>query len=1007
MLQLVFYNAGGNINAIARKNVLSGFMSMNKPTIFSVTEANINHLENVPKLCFEEYNLIDSNKKRIVTYFRRDSGFRVVDHGVDLGLPIHILEGRDVVVAGVYSEFKRYSPDQTTFEPVDRPERLKLLKNAIKFVAGIAGNRSVIVGGDVNFDFKQQANEEVKEYVRFLKLMGLEQQVKEITRPKKGRSLESGTIIDHVLVKNFKGQAYALAMGESDHRAVVFSNGGYTRIRSRPFTTITKVKYNVDVWRWAYEFYPFGRPDQKWDDLEMIVDELESYMSAVQALATKQYKAKEGVPWWTPELTKLHVAANKAPKTLQKDRALKAGVKKAIREWDNRQMQKKGHPHRMKERTQINKLKKGGVEITDKSEIAIELANFFDKKVQDIVEMAEPDFDHLMKGYEDYNKGRGLQEWEMRPPTLQEVKDLIDSLPKKTSSGKDGLPYTLCKYLRDLVAEPIWRIFQLVFKERRFLTRHKLVQITGVYKKGCPESPENYRPVGIGYLVMRLIEKWIAKELASNCLKQPLLPPEVHGFVKGKSCETCLNSVHRFAMEEKAKGMTVAMVFLDATAAFDTIPRSLLLAGMKAIRCGPRTLELMEDYLMNGEWYMQVKVQDKMSHKFVARAGVVQGGGCSASLYAVATSVLEYLTRGVGKIFLYADDSVLVISCPSTCKMAMSMMIRRSIDRMLEVMIALGLKNNEKKSEILPLWESIIDEKFLINGFGCKPSTCLKFLGCMLNKHMDQKDHVKEIIRKMQYAHFKVRTQKYNRNSKQVIQFIKAHIMSHIMYAMNYWLPKSNMADREKLQSAKNRLIIPLMDNRSYSEKAKKKPNYSKLFGKARIESMELMYEKMEIKMAMDLAKEAENVEYMHGGYTKSRMILPLVKGQTEQNRKRKIWNSFPLHAIHFWSKKPKVKLKLYLKKLVNIILDYEAKAGRLPRPASNKTLNNTEIPVLWRLNVIGQLDNAVHEKLTKMHDLQYKGRRFKLNNKKDYLLNFPDPITKQERRAQSRGSVL
>ena len=1010
-LQLTFFNAGGNINAIKRKEVLRHYFLTENPTIMFVSESNLSNYECAPKICFDKYSINELQKKRMVSFVKRDSGFTYVTPAVDLGIPIHVYEGRNLLVASVYSEFKTYSPDGLSFVKNDREKRLKLLGNALKFLVGMAGDKSLVVGGDMNFDAKQQTNKEVKEYYKLLKVLGFEQRISEITRPKKKRCLdndeetEGGTIIDHVLVRKFGGKAYAVVLGESDHYAVVLNVAKNLRISRRPMVKIATVKYTLEVYRWAWANYPFGRPDQKWDDLEKLIEDLEEYMMAVQGLATEYHNAKEGVPWWTPKLTRLKVAANTAPKTFEKTKVYKKEIDKAQRAWDNHTMQIKGHPYRMKERTNITCLRVGGVKIEKKKDIAVELANFFDKKVEEILKLAKPDYEDLMKSYNAYNSGRGISTWEMVAPTREEVLEMIDSLPKKSSSGKDGLPYTLCKFLRDRIAEPIYHILRLVFEEGRVLDRHKVVQVTGVYKKGDPEKAENFRPVGIGYLVMRLIEKWIAKQIAINCQRQKLLPDEIHGFVKNKSCETCLISVKDYALKEKAKGNKVCMVFLDATAAFDTIPRSLILDGLEAVQCGPKSLKLMRSYL-SGDWFMQVKVQDEFSHEFRARAGVIQGGGCSATLYAVATSIIEFLTRGVGKLFVYADDSVLVISSPNGDQSEFSSLVRKAIDVMLDILIKLGLKNNERKSEIMPLWDCVVDEKFLINGFACKPSTCLKFLGCMVNKHLTQKDHVKEIIRKMQFANYKIRTQKFNRSSKQVVQFIKSNIMSHIMYAMNYWLPESTVEDRDEIQSAMNKNIIPLMDNRSWKEKVKKKVNYGRAYGKARIESIELLYEKQEVRMAMKMAEVAEKLEYGREGYSKARFILPLLKDSKltrAENRLRKIWNSFPLHAISFWSKKPKLKLKLYLKKLINLILDYEAKAGRLPRPANAKN----EMPILWRLNVLGQVNSDLHDKLTSMPDVQYRGRRFSQNSEADYLFCFPDPAQKRERGVQTKGGLL
>ena len=179
---------------------------------------------------------------------------------------------------------------------------------------------------------------------------------------------------------------------------------------------------------------------------------------------------------------------------------------------------------------------------------------------------------------------------------------------------------------------------------------------------------------------------------------------------------------------------------------------------------------------------------------------------------------------------------------------------------------------------------------------------------------------------------------------------------------------------------------------RPINERMKKRVNYSKLLGKARIANIDLLKEKCEIKAAMNKYKVYESIftGERRAGYSSERMILPMTKNDKAENRARKIWNSFPLHAFHYWTVNPKSRLKNYLKKLERIILDYEAVSGQLPNPHRNAEV--TLIPFLWRLNLIGELDEHVHAKLTRMHDVQYNNGRFKLNTKVSFLSIFPEP---------------
>ena len=452
-MRIIWWNAGGNINDVLRRDIAKNFMFQEEPQIIFFIESNLNSVESAPVILPEKYNSFSEHKKRIVSFYDRDSGFTPLTDTPDLGLPIHVYEGRQILVAGIYSEYKRYS-DDTNYVDISRPQRLRLITNAIKYLLGRAGKKSLILGGDMNIDLTDQTNTEVIKYSEFLQKFNLTQGVTEITRPKSGVMKRNGTLVDHIIYNNFKGECFPFVVGESDHNAVIFTNGKYSRIKNRPKIEMKKVKYTPDVWRWAETNYPFGNMEKEdewdWSDLEHTIDCFENYMSSAQAIATKTYEFKEGSKFWTPQLTRLKHAANKDVKNVKARNEYQKAVRKAHKDRDNLEMQLKGHPHRDKEKVELKKLKIDGKTITDQKEIAQIMADFFEKKVQDILDMATPDFEGLMEEYEKYNDNRGIKTWEMRPPTKEELQTLIDKLPNKTSCGIDNIPYNLIKYLCEL-----------------------------------------------------------------------------------------------------------------------------------------------------------------------------------------------------------------------------------------------------------------------------------------------------------------------------------------------------------------------------------------------------------------------------------------------------------------------------------------------------------------------------------------------------------------------------
>ena len=70
----------------------------------------------------------------------------------------------------------------------------------------------------------------------------------------------------------------------------------------------------------------------------------------------------------------------------------------------------------------------------------------------------------------------------------------------------------------------------------------KLASIVSVHKKGEKGSVENYRPISLTSLVMKVFEKCIKEEVISAC--EELLDPRQHGFRNERSCITLYGFIY-------------------------------------------------------------------------------------------------------------------------------------------------------------------------------------------------------------------------------------------------------------------------------------------------------------------------------------------------------------------------------------------------------------------------------------------------------------------------------
>ena len=66
----------------------------------------------------------------------------------------------------------------------------------------------------------------------------------------------------------------------------------------------------------------------------------------------------------------------------------------------------------------------------------------------------------------------------------------------------------------------------------------KAASVVPVHKKGSKSDVQNYRPISLTCIIMKVMERIVRDELMARC--GHLFDPRQHGFLKNKSCTTQL-----------------------------------------------------------------------------------------------------------------------------------------------------------------------------------------------------------------------------------------------------------------------------------------------------------------------------------------------------------------------------------------------------------------------------------------------------------------------------------
>ena len=110
---------------------------------------------------------------------------------------------------------------------------------------------------------------------------------------------------------------------------------------------------------------------------------------------------------------------------------------------------------------------------------------------------------------------------------------LLRGINSSKAAGPDGIHGEVLKNCASSLAYPLSILFNLSFSTGNIPQDWKTALVVPVHKKGDKGSVENYRPISLTSLVMKVFERCIKKSLYIAC--EGFLDPRQHGFINDRS----------------------------------------------------------------------------------------------------------------------------------------------------------------------------------------------------------------------------------------------------------------------------------------------------------------------------------------------------------------------------------------------------------------------------------------------------------------------------------------
>ena len=410
----------------------------------------------------------------------------------------------------------------------------------------------------------------------------------------------------------------------------------------------------------------------------------------------------------------------------------------------------------------------------------------------------------------------GERLYTLRPTTDEEVMEVIKESGIKTSV-EDPIPAKLLQSSLDIVVPTFTKLINKSLQEGNMDGVKSSVIDPLIKKAGLDfDSKKNYRPVNNLVFFSKLIERIVKRRLDEHMSKNGLHEITQFGYKTHHSTETMMLGLTDEALRGFDNNMATIIIFLDLSAAFDTIDIEKLIDILNTeLGIDGVALEWFRSFLTGRT--QRVKIENEYSESCEVPCGAPQGSVLGPKLFNInVRSQPQVFKHCLFSTSSFADDS----NGRRTFALAFQFQVIKNdvvncMNRIVTWSHAHFMKINPEKTELMLLYPSSLSREVIIKGV-LMDDQCIRFskqvknVGVSIDCNLTMNKHVNSVV-----SHcYKIlkdigRIKKYLDRSD-LEKLVHAVIANRLDYCNSLLvnMSKENLFKYQKVQNAAAKLIL-------------------------------------------------------------------------------------------------------------------------------------------------------------------------------------------------------